>query len=408
MQALSRLLLATSIVGLFGCVGCGTAGTKGPVAAGTGATSGGPGAPPPTIKAQIAPTDDDPGGTAQEVFDRGKLLLGAGKAKEARPLFDRVVSAEQAEGNGTTALGRAAAYNGALASEALDLPLDARDRFRKLALSAPETPDAIDANLRRARLDVELEDYDDLGKASSALLARVDLADWDRAETFAYQALAAIRAGDLPAATKVLGQANKILERKGPNGEDLHPPPHNAAAVYFARGELVRAESLAIVFVPKDGPPLAPADFPVKMEARCQKILDAQDAYIDAINTKEVHWAVRGGLRVASMYIALHDDVLAIPPPKSVSTDKKKALFRGAMRLRYRILLEKGLSTLEHTLNLEKAVGAKGTWLEQARKAKATLDQQLADEKAEIAKLPYTEAELQKAFEDLSGKAPKT
>ncbi|MBK7402987.1 MAG: hypothetical protein IPJ34_43870, partial [Myxococcales bacterium] len=201
MQALSRLLLATSIVGLFGCVGCGTAGTKGPVVAGTGATSAGPGAPPPTIKAQIAPTDDDPGGTAQEVFDRGKLLLGAGKAKEARPLFDRVVAAEQAEGNGTTALGRAAAYNGALASEALDLPLDARDRFRKLALSAPETPDAIDANLRRARLDVELEDYDDLGKASSALLARVDLADWDRAETFAYQALAAIRAGDLPAAT---------------------------------------------------------------------------------------------------------------------------------------------------------------------------------------------------------------
>lgn len=402
-RSVGSLTAAFLLAGVVACSG--SVPKKGGAVGGTG--PGSASGPTPTLKATIAPTDDDPGGTAQEVFERGKLLLTAGKPKEARLLFDRVVAAEQAEGNATTPLGRAAAYNAALATEALDVR-DARDRYRKLALAAPETTDAVDANLRRARLDVEIEDYDDLGKAAAALLARSDLGDHDRAETFAYQGLAAIRAGDLPTATKVVAQATKILDRKGPNGEELFVPPHNAAAVHFARGELIRAESLAIVFVPKDGTPVSSAEFPAKMEARCQKILDAQDAYIDAINTKEVHWAVRGGLRVASMYIALHDDVLAIPPPKSADSDKKKALFRGAMRLRYRILLEKGLSTLEHTLNLEKAVGAKGAWLEQARKSKATLDQQLAEEKAEIAKLPYTEAELQKAFDDLAGKSPKT
>lgn len=405
-MGIARSLRSLTVVFLaVGVAACSAGPKKGGAATGGAPTPGG--APSTTLKATIAPTDDDPGGSAQEVFERGKLLLSAGKSKEARVLFDRVVAAEQAEGSATTPLGRAAAYNAALASEALDVR-EARDRYRKLALAAPDTTDAIDANLRRARMDVEIEDYEDLGKAASALLGRADLGEHDRAEAFAYQALAAIRAGDLPTATKVIAQATKILDRKGPSGEDLPTPPHNAAAVHFARGELIRAESLAIVFVPKDGGPVASSEFPAKMEARCQKILDAQDAYIDAINTKEVHWAVRGGLRVASMYIALHDDVLAIPPPKSADSDKKKALFRGAMRLRYRILLEKGLSTLEHTLNLEKAVGAKGAWLEQARKSKATLDQQLAEEKAEIAKLPYTEAELQKAFDDLAGKSPKT
>ena len=85
----------------------------------------------------------------------------------------------------------------------------------------------------------------------------------------------------------------------------------------------------------------------------------------------------------------------------------QNALFKGAMMLRYRILLEKGLGTLERTLNLETKAGAKSAWLDHARKAKASVEKQLAEEKTELAKLPYSEDELKKALDLLAKKPAK-
>jgi tetratricopeptide (TPR) repeat protein len=356
----------------------------------------------PQTTTQIVSGDDDPGGPAAEVFERAKAKMIAGEFARARLLFDRVVEAEAAATTSAspTALGSAAAYNAALCLESLGDLAQARDRFRAGPFAGD---DLLDAELRRARIDVELEDFRDLEVASSAILARSDLGRYERAEALSLQAFAILHGrSDRLVAAKVAATARKLVE--GKDRPDDVAPPQVTAAVHFAHGEVLRAEAHALVFVDATDPerPVVAADFPTKMETRCQRILDAQDAYVEAINTRDPTWAVRAGLRVASMYVTLHDDVLAIPPPKSATTDDKKALFRGAMRLRYRILLEKGLGTLERTLNLEKAVGAKTTWLAQAREAKAALERQLDAEKAELAKLPYTEAQLQKAFEDLS------
>jgi hypothetical protein len=365
---------------------------------------------PPTTNAQIVPTDDDAGGTASEVFERAKLEMTAGKYAHARTLFDRVVRAESAQSGGAapSSLGRAAAYNAALCSENLDELKDARDRFRALASAASGTSDALDAELRRGRIDLELEDWSDLGIAASGLLAWKELSRPDRAEALALQGLSMLHGSkDLASAEKTIAQAVKLIEQK--DKPDEIAPPHNVGAVHFAKGDLLRAQANAITFLDDKDPkaPIVSADFPNKMEARCQKILDAQDEYVEAINTRELKWAVRSGLRVATMYIELHDAVVVIPPPKSATTEDKKQLFRGAMLLRYRILLEKGLGTLDRALNLEKAQNAKSTWLEQARKAKTAVEKQLEAEKAELAKLPYTEEQLKKALDDLSKKSSK-
>ncbi len=393
--------------------GCGTAPAGKPAAVAPRAPT-----EPPTAQAQIVGTDDDPGGTAAEVFERAKQRMAAGEYALARTLFDRVVKADAAEraplasgASDPSPLGRAAEYNAALCSERLDAYADARDRFRALAMRVPSTSDALDANFRRARLDVELADWTDLGQASAALLARTDLAKFDRAEALGLQALSMVHSpsggGDLASAEKNVSAAEKLIDKNDPQAVT---PAENLAAVRFARGEILRAQGNAIVFIDKTNPtaPIMAADFPAKMETRCQKILDAQDAYVEAINTFDLRWAVRAGLRVATMYVDLHDALLVIPPPKSATTEAKKQLFRGAMMLRYRILLEKGLGTLDRTLNLEKAAGAKSTWLDQAKKAKATLEKQLEAEKEELKKLPYTEAQLQKALDDLSGKPGKS
>ncbi|MFI5300644.1 MAG: hypothetical protein ACHREM_21390, partial [Polyangiales bacterium] len=373
-------------------VACGGAANPSPTTPTTASTS-----TSATIGTEIAPTDDDAGGKAAEVFARAQKEMDAGKLAHARLLFDRVVAADRAQtsdGATLTSMGRAAAYNGALCAERLEESKDARDRFRALALTIGDTADAIDAQLRRSRLDVEIEDYADLGVGASALLARAELLSGDRAEALAMQGIALLQRGDAATADKTIHAALKTLLPT----DDALPASQNAAAVHFAHGELLRTKGDAIVFIP------VTPDFPDKMEARCQSILDAQEAYIEAIKTHEMRWAVRAGLRVASMYIGLHDALLEIPPPASATTDDKRALFRGAMRLRYRILLEKGLGTLQRTLSLAPATGVKTTWLDRAREAKEQLEKHLADEKAEIAKLPYTEEQLQKALDDLATK----
>jgi hypothetical protein len=364
-------------------------------------------ATPFSTRSVIVATDDDPGGSAKEVFERAAKLLDAGEPARARRLFDRVVAAERAEAppNGPpSALARSAAYDAALASEMLEASLDARDRYRALALQltradgaaiADAGQDLVDAQTRRARLDVELEDDADLAGAAAALAALPSIEGTARAEATSYAALAKIHAGELDAAERMLAGPRRAVE-VGDDGP--FPPPAHAAAVHFAAGELLRARASAITFVP------VTPDFGDRMETRCQRILDAEAEYIESIKTRELRWAVRAGLRVASLYIGLHDDLLAIPPPKSADTEARKALFRGAMRLRYRILLEKGLGTLEKTVSLEASTGVKTVWLEQTKRTKEKLEATLAEEKGEIAKLPYTEAQLTQAFDDLAGK----
>ncbi len=397
LRSFAQLVLPLALLVPVACTNAATTPT-GPNVAGakTSATQG----DPPLSHAQIAPTDDDAGGTAPDVFERAKIAMDKGSWQHARLLFDRVVDADRAEhpaGAALSSMGRAAAYNAALCSEQLGQSKDARDRFQKLASEAPDSTDATDALLRRGRLDVELEDWTDLSQASSSLLGRNDLVAGDRAEALSLQAIALVQAGELASADKDVNAAEALLFPK----DDAIAPPQNAAAFWFAKGELIRGKGLRIVLNPP------PPDFGVKMEQRCQSILDAEDAYVEAIKTEQLKWAVRAGVRVASLYTSLHDDLLAIPPPKSATTDQKKELFRGAMRLRYRILLQKGLGTLEHTLNLEGTTGVKSAWFERAREAKATLDKELESEKAELKKLPYTEEQLQKALDDLSKPDPK-
>lgn len=77
------------------------------------------------------------------------------------------------------------------------------------------------------------------------------------------------------------------------------------------------------------------------------------------------------------------------------------------MRLRYRILLEKGLKMMSATVRLGERTGEDSYWITRAEQAKRMLEQALADEKAALAKTPYEEAEIQAALDKLKGQAKK-
>ena len=192
--------------------------------------------------------------------------------------------------------------------------------------------------------------------------------------------------------------ARDIIERErfGEAGK----PPMELAVVWFALGEVRRKKSEQIKFVP------VPPNFSEILERRCQGLLDAQRAYTDAMRSLDARWTAMAGYRLGQLYQDLYHDVMRIPPPAKADNLRKKQLFEGAMRLRYRVLLEKGLDMMNGTVRMSDRTGESSAWVSRAREAQRTLELALQDEKAALAKMPFTEDELRAELEALKKKKP--
>lgn len=346
----------------------------------------------PTIVASpvvITPRDDDP----HKRFDDAWKLLHAGRFREAAEAFDALAKADA-----PLDLVAASVFDGGIAWESAGERERALDHFRDAMRRFPDGEAGHGATVRAVRALAYLERWSELSTAADALLARSDLSDLDRIEGLGAKALAIVEAGDADGAERNVSKARDIVEarRLGEGGK----LPVELAPVWFALGEIRRVRSEKIVFVP------APASFGEALERRCQGLLDAQSAFTDAMRSYDPHWAAMSGYRVGQLYQQLHRDVIDVPPPKTATTTAKKQLFEGAMRLRYRVLLEKGLKMMEHTVSLGDQTGENSAWIARAREARADLERALASEKDALARLPYTEADLRRALDALAAQKP--
>jgi hypothetical protein len=190
-----------------------------------------------------------------------------------------------------------------------------------------------------------------------------------------------------------VNKARDMIEdaRLGESGK----PPMELMQVSFALGEVRRAKSEKIALTP------LPPNFSAVLEQRCQALLDAQAAYTDAMRGYDAHWSTMAGYRVGELYQKLHAEVMQIPPTTQAKTLQQKQLFEATMRLRYRILLEKGLKMMDGTVRLADRTGEASGWAARARDAKKNLEQSLAEEKAALAKMPFSEDEVREAMEKL-------
>ena len=138
----------------------------------------------------------------------------------------------------------------------------------------------------------------------------------------------------------------------------------------------------------------------MKLEMRCSFLLEAQSSYADAIRSVDPQWAAMSGYRVGEMYRTLHHDLMLIPPTDKAKTESDKQLFYGIMHVRYRVLLEKGMEMMKRTLALGEKTGVGAAWMKRAETLKTEMDQALEEEKAMIAKFPFTEEELAEGARD--------
>jgi tetratricopeptide (TPR) repeat protein len=359
-------------------VGCGstTAATTGP------ATPSGE--RPPIVLPEQTITKTDPA-DAERLFAQASAMLLRGEAARAAEEFDRIAAIAP---DGPTAV--PSLYNAAIAYADLGDGARSVQRFRASAEKDPKAPTSSNAWLRILRIHAQLEQWGELEKAARATRARAGLSVLERIEVTGALGLALVSLGRVDEAFDVVVQArNEIEDRKlGQAGV----PPIELAQVAFALGEVRRAKSERIVFDP------LPDDFGATLEARCTGLLDAQAAYTDAMRSKDPHWSAMAGYRVGELYQHLHRDVMRAPVPTAGVAAKKKQLWEGAMRLRYRILLEKGLKMMDGTVALGERTGEQSPWIARARAAKHELEETLAAEREALSKLPYSEEELRAAL----------
>jgi tetratricopeptide (TPR) repeat protein len=398
---------AAAAVGGLGC-GC--------VAA---ALPAAPAGPPDHIDAapRIGTADDL--ATEAELATRGEQALLEQRWNDAAAVYRLLVAADPTRPRASGYM-----FDLGLSLEGLGQRPDARDTFLDLARRFPQGPKARASLLRAATLDAYLEDWSALEAIGEELLARPDIEDLERIVALGARGLARVERMEAQGSAPAFGPAPAPVPERSPvdpsldvrasgdilEGLDLSDRFHYGdrdvlpvaiAQLRFALGELRRVRSERITFEP------LPADFVVKLDERCAGLLEAQAAYSQAVRSVDPHWAAMSGYRVGEMYRHLHRDLMRIPPPPTSKTERQKEIFFAFMHVRYRVLLEKGLREIEQTVALGERTQDSSTWISRAREALAEMQTALADEKAQIEKMPFTEEEIAKALDLLGKKAAK-
>jgi len=320
--------------------------------------------------------------------------LVEGEYEKAAAGFDRVVMLEPDGVHVAMALvGAAVAY------EALGQGREAVARSMDFVEQFPTHEAVRDALKRGVRLAALVEDWDALRRFGERMVARVDLTTVERIDALGAHALGLVGTGAPDAGMRAMtpiGKARALMEEHG--FLEVGKLTVGMAQVYFAFGEVLRLQGERVVFDPR------PVDFSDALERRCQSLLDAQDAYATAMRAYDAHWSAMAGYRIGSMYQQLHQDIMKIAAPASATTEEHRLLFQGAMQLRYRVLLDKGLKMMDRTLAMAERTGESSAWVQRARGAKHELEQALATTKAVLARLPYSEHDLQRALDSLANK----
>jgi tetratricopeptide (TPR) repeat protein len=352
--------------------------------------------PVPTIKTEPVVVHGYSSAELVAEFERARSFLLVDRFADAAEAFDRLSRLATDHEIAATSL-----YNAAVAYEGLGDRDSAVKRLQQLASAFPAQPVTKNGLVRLSRLLGYLERWSELVQVADQLLRYGPaLAVMDRIEGFGAKALGLVEQGKVDEAHQWVNRAHALIDehRFGEGGA----PPIQLAQVAFALGEIrrIRSERIHLVLV-KDGQRHVPPGFVDVLERRCQGLLDAQSAYTEAMRARDAHGSAMSGYRVGQLYQQLHREAMQIPTPAKATTLRKKQLFEAAMRLRYRILLEKGLKMMGATVRMGERTGESSFWITRAREAKRDLERALADERAALAKMPFTEDDIRAALEKL-------
>lgn len=338
--------------------------------------------------------------TAFELLERGKAALAQGRPEAAVRDLERIITAD-ARGPWT----EEALFFAARAHEESGDHARAAERFERLGREYPRGELAREALLRAMRLLVFLEAWQSAGLVAEHFRT-VYAERLPREELVVSSALALAILDESGESEQSRAQANALLAgaRRVIERYQLDAAgsiPRDLAQVYYAMAELRRIEAEQLDFDP------LPASFPDAFERRARLLLDAQSAYSNVMRAYDAHWTAMAGFRVGELYQSLHQDVMSAPRPPGLDTERRRLIFEAALRLRYSVLLEKGLKMIDHTLAMADRTGERSQWVQRARATRAMLADSLAREQAAVEASPYTRQDIERVLAELSRRGAK-
>jgi len=312
----------------------------------------------------ITPNDAS---SVDELFARARAAFAEKRFADAARDFDRIVEIDPGGAYAKESLFDAGASHDGLGD--LD---GAAARYQEVARRYPDDPLAREALIRGVRVLTYRERWAEAGALSDALLKEISaLRPVEQIVAYAGKALALVSSADPDSAAYFIEKGRDVVDRERLDAAGVLP--RDLAELYFALGELRRIRGERIGFNP------VPPKFGEVLEQRCQLLLDAQSAYSDTMRAYDAHWSAMAGYRVGELYQKLHQELMQIPPPAAATTTPKAQLFEGAMRVRYSVLLRKGLTMMEHTVALGDRTGEQSAWVARAAEARTSLEKALED-----------------------------
>jgi hypothetical protein len=341
----------------------------------------------------------DSAASIPELYDKAQAAFDQRKYTEAAQQFDRVAKLDPRGPLAPSALFRAGVSHD-LAGAAKINRTTALARFESVARRYPQHALARPALVRALRMLMFLERWERAAAVAQRLLdSHARLRPLESILVKAALVLSCLQRGREQDAESWLDQARTEIERHGLDAAGTIP--RDLATLHYGEGELRRRKAERINFDP------LPKDFPAALERRAELLLQAQAAYSNTMRAHDAHWSAMAGYQVGRLYEDLHRDLMAIRPPSTADTSRRRQLFEGALRLRYSVLLNKALTMIEHTLAMAQRTGERSEWVDRATESKLRLEQARQRENEAIDRLPYTRAQLMEALEQLGqrGKA---
>jgi hypothetical protein len=328
----------------------------------------------------------------EESFVAGQTFLRQGDPTAAARAFERIT---QHDPSGPFA--ERALFQGALALEQNGDLEGAALRLERLGLRSPESRHGSEALVRGLRLRLHLEQWSAAAALSAVFLERYpDAAPLGRIVAYTARALGLLEANSLPEAEYFINKGMHVVDGLGLDRAGRIP--RDLAQLYFALGEARRRRAEAVTLTSDL------REFSARLERRCELLLSAQGAYSDAMRAYDAHWSAIAGYRVGELYARLHEELMAIPPPR-LDSERERQLFEGAMRLRYSVLLNKASGMLDHTLAMARRTGEKSAWVQRTEVSRARLAEAVLEEQKALERLPFSRIELQDALDDLAQRA---
>lgn len=295
------------------------------------------------------------------LFADANTHLRAHECAEAVALYDRLVSEFASSRFVSPAL-----YNSGLCLQDAELWEPSVTRYARLLEMRPDSTDAKHAMLQMADGLERLERWQSAVDNAEAALRRADLTSAERLEALARRARAVLGLGALDDAARQAREATSYFRTR--TGDEVIHDEYFAAMATYVLAETIRLRAEALTL--PDANVLAQHDV---LDQRAQLLLQAQNAYFDAIRMTNAHWAAASGYRIGSMYRSFFDAITSapVPPPPGPMNDAQLVLYRESYRTqlrdRVRPLMRHAIRYWELTLAMVERTGVESEWTARVR-----------------------------------------